>query len=217
MRALLCACVAIITACASPRVETALPAPTNATASPAAATPAPEPSLTTEPAPTPSPAPTIALPQCRQPLPQGPLIALCPDGAILWVDDSLSREEQAAQVEDDLAAVQREFKWTLRTRAVIHVRAGRDGYVDTLRSVFGYGAATAEYIADNSVAFFEPSLRTIAVNWDEVRDRRPIAAIRHELTHVITLEACAPRCDLVPAWFSEGEARLQETTVGAEW
>ena len=220
MRALLCACVAIAAACASPRVETALPTPTSATASPAAATAAPEPSPTSEPAPTLSTAPTVVVPECRQPLPQGGLIALCPDGAMLWLDGSLSREEQAAiaaQVEDDLAAVQREFKWTLRTRAVIHVRAGRDGYVDTLRSVFGYGGATAEYIADNSVAFFEPSLRTIAVNWDEIRDRKPIAAIRHELTHVVTLEACAPRCDLVPAWFNEGEARLQETTVGAEW
>ena len=112
MRALLCACVAIAAACASPRVETALPTPTSATASPAAATAAPEPSPTSEPAPTLSPAPTVLVPECRQPLAQGGLIALCPDGAMLWLDGSLSREEQAAiaaQVEDDLAAVQREL------------------------------------------------------------------------------------------------------------
>ena len=163
--------------------------------------------------------PTRETPECRQP-PTEALVALCPDGATLWVDRSLSAEDRAAiatQVEADLAAVQREFQWTLRTRAVIYVRATRDGYVDTLERVFGYGTATAEYEADNSVAFFEPSLRTIAVNWEEVRDRRPIAAIRHELTHVLTLEACAPRCELVPAWFNEGEARLMETTVGADW
>jgi len=29
--------------------------------------------------------------------------------------------------------------------------------------------------------------------WEAVRARRPIAAIRHELTHLVTLEACAPR------------------------
>jgi hypothetical protein len=51
-----------------------------------------------------------------------------------------------------------------------------------------------------------------------VRDRRPIAALRHELTHVVTLEACAPRCDLVPAWLNEGQARLAEALIpGADW
>ena len=164
-------------------------------------------------------APLREVADCR-PAPTETLVALCPDGATVWVDRSLSGEDRAAiasQVEDDLAAVQREFEWTLQTRAVIYVRATRDGYIDTLEHVFGYGGTAAEYVADNSVAFFEPSLRTIAVNWDEIRDRRPIAAIRHELTHVVTLEACAPRCDLVPAWFNVGVARLMETTVGADW
>jgi len=68
------------------------------------------------------------------------------------------------------------------------------------------------------VSFFEPSLRLIAVNWEAVRDRRPIAAIRHELTHLLTLDACAPRCDLVPAWLNEGQARLAEALVpGSDW
>jgi hypothetical protein len=32
------------------------------------------------------------------------------------------------------------------------------------------------------------------------------------------LEACAPRCDLVPAWLNEGQARLAEATIpGGEW
>lgn len=159
------------------------------------------------------------VPACRQPA-GDQLVALCLDGARVVVDRTLSPEDDAAiaeQIEADLAAAQREFAWTLRSPAVIYVRAAREGYIDTLRGLFGYGATTAEYVADNSVAFFEPSLRTIAVNWAEIRDRRPIAAIRHELTHLVTLEACEPRCDLVPAWFNEGEARLMETTVGAEW
>src|SRR2546423_15017608 len=84
--------------------------------------------------------------------------------------------------------------------------------------MFGYSPATAAFVADNSVSFFEPSLPAIAVNWQAVGDRRPVAAIRHELTHRLTLEACAPRCDLVPAWFNEGEARLAEAQVpGADW
>src|SRR5205823_6206869 len=49
-------------------------------------------------------------------------------------------------------------------------------------------------------------------------DRRPVAAIRHELTHLLTLDACSPRCDLVPAWLNEGQARLAEALVpGGDW
>lgn len=215
MRGLVAALAIVLAACSN---APAAPGPTAAMTVAEVATTEPTPTPAPTAAPTAKPTP-VPPPQCRQPA-ADELIALCPDGAMLWVDRSLSADDMSAialQVEDDIAAVQREFQWSLRTRAVIYVRATRDGYVDTLEHVFGYGAAAAEYVADNSVAFFEPSLRTIAVNWEEVRDRRPIAAIRHELTHVVTLEACAPRCDLVPAWFNEGEARLMETTVGADW
>jgi len=219
MRALIAMLAVVLASCSSaPAAPSATP--TAAALATAAPTATAEPTATPAPTTAPSAKPTLAPPpQCRQPLTTD-LVALCPEGAMLWVDRSLSPDDTvaiAAQVEDDLAAVQREFQWTLRTRAVIYVRAARAGYIDTLQQVFGYGASTAEYVADNSVAFFEPSLRVIVVNWEEIRDRRPIAAIRHELTHIVTLEACAPRCDLVPAWFNEGEARLMETTVGAEW
>jgi len=126
--------------------------------------------------------------------------------------------EIAKQVRADLDAVQAEFEWTIRTSPIIDVYATNDRYASGLRDVFGYSQATADYVAENSVAFFEPALRRIAVSWEAVRDRRPIAAIRHELTHIATLEACAPRCDLVPAWFNEGEARLMEALIpGADW
>jgi len=56
------------------------------------------------------------------------------------------------------------------------------------------------------------------VNWEAVRSRQPVTSIRHELTHLLTLDACTPRCDLVPAWLNEGQARLAEALVpGAEW
>jgi hypothetical protein len=84
--------------------------------------------------------------------------------------------------------------------------------------IFGYPARTADWIAENSVAFFEPPLGTIAVNWDAVGDRRPVAAFRHELTHLLTLSACEPRCDLVPAWLNEGQGRLAEAYIpGGDW
>jgi hypothetical protein len=162
----------------------------------------------------------IAFPSCR-----GPDVttgrAVCIPGARIDIDAAIDDADAAAivaQVIADLAAVQAEFEWTLRGTARIDVYATRATYTSGLQTVFGYSRATAEYLADNSVAFFEPSLTRIAVSWEEVRDRRPIAAIRHELTHVVTLEACQPRCDLVPAWVNEGQARLAEALIpGADW
>ena len=144
------------------------------------------------------------------------LANLCVPGADLFVEASISGADLHAlfdQVELDLAEVQREFAWTLRGRPTIDVFATGASYTTGLVQVFGYSGATAAFVADNSVSFFEPALRTILVNWEAVRERRPIAAIRHELTHYVTLEACAPRCDLVPAWLNEGQARLAEATI----
>ena len=189
------------------------------------ASPAPMPAAASESAsPTPTRAtasPETVLPFCGGAAATDAVVRLCPDGVVLGIDAGISREDMAAivtQVGADVAWVQNEFHWTLRRAVPVDVYADRDRYAAGLASVFGYSAATADFVADNSVAFFEPSLVRIAVSWDAIRDRRPIAAIRHELTHVVTLEACAPRCDLVPAWLNEGEARLAEALVpGADW
>ncbi|TMC77984.1 MAG: hypothetical protein E6J09_05785 [Chloroflexi bacterium] len=147
--------------------------------------------------------------------------ALVPGAADLRVDTSLSREDEAVvatTVASDLPAVEREFARSFAGRPVIYVFATTPGYTEGFVRIFGYGRATATFVAENSVSFFEPSLRLIAVNWEAVRDRRPIAAIRHELTHLLTLDACAPRCDLVPAWLNEGQARIAEALVpGSDW
>jgi len=159
------------------------------------------------------------LPRCNASAP-GAAVAYCVNGARVDIDSDIGEGDVVlllAQIDDDLAAVQRDFAWTLRGTPRIDVYATRERYVGGLVGVFGYSRATAEYVADNSVAFFEPALTRIAVLWDAVKDRRPIAAIRHELTHVVTLQACAPRCDLVPAWLNEGQARLAEALIpGAE-
>jgi hypothetical protein len=146
---------------------------------------------------------------------------LCIAGANVFVESSVGGAEVHLlydQVALDLAAVQREFAWTLRGQPTIDVFATTTSYTTGLVHVFGYSGATAAFVAENSVAFFEPELRAILVNWEAVRERRPVAAIRHELTHFVTLEACAPRCDLVPAWLNEGQAHLAEVTIpGGEW
>ena len=145
----------------------------------------------------------------------------CAGVADLLLEPAIAADDVAAiraQVIDDTDAVQAEFALSFDARPTLFVFAASSGYAAGLHAIFGYPAATARWVADNSVSFFEPSLRLIAVNWAAIRERRPIAAIRHELTHLLTLRACAPRCDLVPAWLNEGQARLAEaTTPGSAW
>ena len=139
----------------------------------------------------------------------------------LRIDASLSRDDTEtvyATVATDMAAVEAEFQRNFTTRPLIYVFAGTESYTEGFVRIFGYPRASATFVGENSVSFFEPSLRLIAVNWAAVSDHRPVAAIRHELTHLLTLDACSPRCDLVPAWLNEGQARLAEALVpGADW
>jgi len=185
------------------------------------ATPPSEPS----PAPTASPAPTPVATAPLAALPTreigGMEFALMSGAADLRIDAVLSRDDDevvAATVAGDFPAVEREFDRNFAARPVIYVFGSVESYAEGFVRIFGYPRATATFVAENSVSFFEPSLRLIAVNWEAVRSRPPVTSIRHELTHLLTLDACAPRCDLVPAWLNEGQARLAEALVpGAEW
>ena len=148
-------------------------------------------------------------------------VGACADVADVLVDPAIDADDVAVirrQVGDDVAAVQAEFAMSFDVRPTLYVFAATSRYAAGLHAVFGYPEATARWVAENSVSFFEPSLRLVAVNWEAIRERRPIAAIRHELTHLLTLRACSPRCDLVPAWLNEGQARLAEAMVpGSAW
>lgn len=203
-------------------------APPVATSTPSPVTAAP----TTEPAPTfdsstprpslaPTPTPFRPCPSLEKLIGDVPVSPLCVPGASVFVEHSIAGEDLRVlydQVVEDLTAVQHEFAWTLRRQPTIDVFATTTSYRTGLIQELGYSGATAAFVAENSVAFFEPDLRIILVNWEMVRDRRPIAAMRHELTHFVTLEACEPRCDLVTAWLNEGQARLAEATMpGGEW
>jgi hypothetical protein len=147
--------------------------------------------------------------------------ALVESAADLRIERTISADDAsaiAAAVNADVSAVESEFERRFSSPPPIYVFATNDSYAQGLTGILGYGPVTAAFVAENSVSFFEPALLVILVNWQAIGDRRPIAAIRHELTHRLTLDACAPRCDLVPAWFNEGQARLSEARVpGSAW
>ncbi len=176
---------------------------------------------TTQPSPLPTPTPFSPCPSPPKRVVDVVMAPICVVGANVFVENSIAVADLHTlfdQVVEDLAAVQREFAWTLRRQPTIEVFATTASYRTGLINELGYSGATAAFVAENSVAFFEPDLRLILVNWEAVRERRPISAVRHELTHFVALEACEPRCDLVPAWLNEGQARLAEATIpGGDW
>jgi hypothetical protein len=212
---LLAAVVLSIAACAPAAAPSH--APSSSPAAPPTASPAP--SLPRTAAPTAAPTPEASPPVTREIA--GVEFALVPGAADLRVEAALSRGDQAlvaTTVAEDIPAVEREFERAFAGRPVIYVFASVESYAEGFVRIFGYPRATATFVAENSVSFFEPSVRLISVNWEAIRGRRPIAAIRHELTHLLTLDACAARCDLVPAWLNEGQGRLAEALVpGGEW
>ena len=209
--------------CAGATPEASIsPAPTTTAAAIATVGPTPTVDLaTTQPSPLPTATPFTLCPSPQKSVGAVSISPICVPGANVLVENAFEFADLQVvydQVVQDLAAVQQEFAWTLRLRPTVEVFATTASYTTGLVHELGYSGATAAFVAENSVAFFEPDLRLILVNWATVRDRRPVTAIRHELTHFVTLEACEPRCDLVPAWLNEGQARLAEATIpGGEW
>jgi hypothetical protein len=204
-------------ACAPPVTTPAPPA----TAAVATAEYAPIVQATPRSSPLPTATPLAACRSPRKVVGDVAMAPLCVAGADVFTETSIEGPDLRVlydQVVEDLAAVQREFAWTLHVPPTIDVFATTASYTAGLMTELGYSRVTAAFVAENSVAFFEPEPRAILVSWEAVRERRPVAAIRHELTHYLTLEACAPHCELVPAWLNEGQARLAEATIpGGEW
>jgi hypothetical protein len=209
--------ILVVAACGPASVPSQAPSPSPL----ALPTTSPEPPFIRTPAPAPTP---TATPDASPPVTReiaGIDFALVPGAADLRIESGLARDQHAmvaATVTADIPAVEREFERSFAARPVIYVFGSIETYTEGFVRVFGYPRATATFVAENSVSFFEPSLRLIAVNWEAIRVRHPISAIRHELTHLLTLDACAPRCDLVPAWLNEGQGRLAEALVpGGDW
>ncbi|HET8568417.1 MAG TPA: hypothetical protein VFM93_05460 [Candidatus Limnocylindria bacterium] len=201
---------------------------TTVPAATAPADPSPEATAvrTAAPAATAAPAPTAAVAAVPEP-PRvlrtigGVEFEAVDSAADLFVEAAIGRDDGAvigAQVASDIADVEREFARPFAHRPVVYVFATTASYARGMAGIFGYPPATATFIAESSVSFFEPPLRIIGVNWEAVGERRPVASIRHELVHDMTLDACGRYCHLVPAWLNEGQARLAEALIaGSEW
>lgn len=139
--------------------------------------------------------------------------------ADVYTETSISTSDDSSivvQVNADVGAVQTDFKRPFAVRPKVYVLGTTSTYSTAMQTIFGLSAATAQEIAANSRGVFLERSLAIAANWQEVSDTKPRSTFRHELTHLMQHQI-APNAAF-PAWFDEGNARLEDNTVaGSEW
>lgn len=137
-----------------------------------------------------------------------------------YVEASISESDGqtiTASVDADVAKVQTEFSRAFAARPRIYVFGSAASATLGNRTIFGMSATEAARFANVNGFYDTDTANTVAVNWHNVRDSRPITTTRHELTHVMIQQIAGPEAWL-PAWFNEGNARLVDNTVpGARW
>lgn len=120
------------------------------------------------------------------------------------------------QVNADVAAVQTDLGRRFTARPKVYVMTTSSSYGTAMQTIFHFTPAQAQQVVANSQGVFLEDSGAIAANWERVSVRKPIATLRHELTHMMEHQI-APNVDSV-AWFNEGNARLEEFTVpGSLW
>lgn len=116
-----------------------------------------------------------------------------------------------AQSSLDVAAIQTDYGRSFARRPTVYVLATTASYTTAMRSIFGYDAATAQQAGAGSQGIFVEHLIATAANWEKLAPQKPLSTIRHELTHLMEFQIS--RGADIPAWFNEGNARLEDLTV----
>lgn len=120
------------------------------------------------------------------------------------------------QVITDVSVIQTDFARTYVVRPRIYVFATTMSYTTGLQTIFSYPPSEAAQAAQGSSGLFDPTLIAVAADWQQISPGKPVTAFRHELTHV--MEHQIVTTGAMPAWFDEGNARLEDLTVaGAQW
>jgi len=122
----------------------------------------------------------------------------------------------AAQVDLDVARIESDFGRAFTGRPVLYA-FGSEGSANVGNLTIAHmDTQDAIDLAQKENGFYDPSTRAIFLNWFQFTTV-PLNTPRHELTHALIAQLAGP-LTFVPAWFNEGNARLEELTVpGSAW
>jgi hypothetical protein len=124
----------------------------------------------------------------------------------------LDRFTITSQAAADVAQISVDYGRPYTKRPVVYVLGTTPTYTTALQTIFGLSPQQASGVGQSSAGLFieEPAPR-VGVDWAKIGQTKPITALRHELTH--WMEHQIVTSGALPAWFDEGNARVEEFTL----
>ena len=118
-------------------------------------------------------------------------------------------------VDSDVTQVQSDYKRTFGARPAVYVNATTTSFVRGVRLIGGAIKDPPTWAGGLCICF-DPHPSWVFVNWQVTGDDVQQTTVRHELTHVMQHQIVPDT--LLPTWFDEGNARVEEFTVaGTKW
>lgn len=139
--------------------------------------------------------------------------------AVLFSEESVApavRTALARTVDRDLRELEDGFGRAFTAPPAIYVFSTRASFALGLQQMFGVRGPDAGLLAAANGGVTLARQGAIVINLENVRHDRDLAIIRHELTHALVRQIVKDA--ILPAWFEEGLATLEErrATTGAE-
>jgi hypothetical protein len=139
--------------------------------------------------------------------------------AEVYVETTISRANAttlATEVDLDVARIESDFGRSFTARPVLYAFGSQASANVGNLTIAHMDTQDAIDLAQKENGFFDPSTHGIFLNWFQFTTA-PLNTPRHELTHLLVAQLAGPSA-FVPAWFNEGNARLEELTVpGSAW
>ena len=137
--------------------------------------------------------------------------------ADLYVEESVApavRDALAKAVERDMAKLEQDFGRSFASRPAVYAFATRNSFAFGLQEIFGVRGPDAGLLAAANGGITLPRQGAIVINLQNVPNDKDYAIVRHELTHALVHETIGVDA-VLPAWFDEGLATLEERDGGA--
>ena len=124
----------------------------------------------------------------------------------------------ATVIDADVSRVESDFGRIFARRPVLYAFGSMASANVGNLTLAHMNSSDAIFFAQHEGGFYDPLSGGIFLNWFDLMNARPIVAVRHELTHMLVAQMAGPWVASVPAWFNEGNARLEEFTIsGSAW
>jgi hypothetical protein len=159
---------------------------------------------------------TVAISVAQRPIVDvsGILFALDGSGrADVYTEPSITGSDASTvvvEVDQDVVRIEGDYGRAFATKPRLFFLRTTATYANALQAIFEYDADQARELATTTAGLYLRSPNAVLIDWSKVRGIQPLTAPRHELTHMMEQQLAGAA--FIPAWFNEGNARLEEFT-----